>query len=159
MRVRTAHELDERDLEDILRARELVVVIGEGELHGHHAAALLFAGYAVMRDGAALHLDDPRVWAGMVWRIGRKAMQLLDRQRIEASEAIALGLADGSEFDEKHRSALALDVTAELIRHRGGDLLERATFAWIFATGEPREGLAAFLEKRRPHFRNGNVSG
>jgi hypothetical protein len=158
MRVLAASGLSEREVEEILAARELVVVIGEGELHGVAAAALLVSDFAVLRDGATLHLDDPRVWAGVVWRLGRNAMKLIGRTTIGAHEARALGLADGSEFDASGRSAVALDVTAMLLRTRGGDTLERATFAWLFASGEPREGLSAFLRKRTPRFRNGNDS-
>lgn len=33
-----------------------------------------------------------------------------------------------------------------------GLLIERETFATLFATGEPREGMKAFLEKREPQF-------
>jgi hypothetical protein len=50
------------------------------------------------------------------------------------------------------RSALALDTAASLVALRGGDTLERAAFAWLFAAGEPQEGLRAFLDKRRPRF-------
>jgi hypothetical protein len=46
------------------------------------------------------------------------------------------------------RSAIALDAAANLIRRRGGDLLERAEFARLFAAGEPQKGLAAWLESR-----------
>jgi enoyl-CoA hydratase/carnithine racemase len=31
-------------------------------------------------------------------------------------------------------------------------LLERETFATLFASGEPKEGMKAFLEKREPRF-------
>jgi enoyl-CoA hydratase/carnithine racemase len=48
------------------------------------------------------------------------------------------------------RSTLALDAAAALIRGRGGDVTERFEFARLFATGEPQEGVGAFLEKRRP---------
>jgi enoyl-CoA hydratase/carnithine racemase len=50
------------------------------------------------------------------------------------------------------RSTRALDAAAALIRGRGGDVTERFAFARLFAAGEPREGLAAFLEKRRPEW-------
>jgi len=43
---------------------------------------------------------------------------------------------------------VALDAAANLIRRRGGDVLERAEFARLFAAGEPQRGLAAFLNRR-----------
>ena len=46
------------------------------------------------------------------------------------------------------RSAIALDAAANLIRRNGGDILERAEFARLFAAGEPQKGLAAWLESR-----------
>jgi 1,4-dihydroxy-2-naphthoyl-CoA synthase len=54
--------------------------------------------------------------------------------------------------DNPAQSRVALEVAMELISRQGGDALERATFAWLFATGIPREGLDAFLEKRAPRF-------
>jgi hypothetical protein len=50
------------------------------------------------------------------------------------------------------KSTIALDSAAMLIDRRGGDALERAEFARLFATGTPQEGLTAFLEKRQPRF-------
>lgn len=50
------------------------------------------------------------------------------------------------------KSQVALEAAEQLISRHGGDALERATFAWLFATGIPKEGLSAFLEKRRPRF-------
>lgn len=35
---------------------------------------------------------------------------------------------------------------------RGGDRLERAEFARLFAEGEPQKGLAASLAKAKPPF-------
>jgi hypothetical protein len=52
----------------------------------------------------------------------------------------------------KGRSVLALDSAATLIRSRGGDRLERAEFARLFATGEPQTGLGAFLAKKSPRY-------
>ncbi|MBV9492715.1 MAG: hypothetical protein JOZ54_00595 [Acidobacteria bacterium] len=45
-----------------------------------------------------------------------------------------------------------MDSAATLIGARGGDALERAEFARLFATGEPQKGLQAFLEKRKPRW-------
>jgi hypothetical protein len=39
-----------------------------------------------------------------------------------------------------------------LIRSRGGDRLERAEFARLFALGEPQKGLGAFLAKKPASF-------
>lgn len=140
-----------RALEEVLAARECIVVEGEGELRGDAAASLLFADYAVMRSGASLHLDSPAAWAGAVWRLGHRG--LLVRAHWPSEACLAAGLCDAiGEFDLASRSTAALDSAAALIARRGGDALERAEFARLFATGTPREGLSAFLEKRKPQF-------
>ena len=59
---------------------------------------------------------------------------------------------DRGEPREAVRSEIALEAAMELISRQGGDALERAMFGWLFATGIPREGLSAFLEKRPPRF-------
>lgn len=81
--------------------------------------------------------------ADFIWRHGSDAvrMYLLG----EADDFVAPGKSGG-------RSALAAASAEMLIEHRGGDALERAEFARLFATGEPAEGLRAFLEKRSPRF-------
>jgi enoyl-CoA hydratase/carnithine racemase len=108
-----------------------------------------------MREGEELVLDSPAALADAVWRIGDRVLGLLGRPRITAAEALELGLCDevgdGADF-VAGRSAVALGAAAALVSSRGGDALERATFAWLFATGTPAEGLSAFLEKRRPKF-------
>lgn len=98
-------------------------------------------------------IDSPEKWAEVVWRIGRRALKLhIDgRTRFSAEEALELGLIDEVVSGE-NRSALARQVAAELVRSRGGDALERAGFALLFAAGEPQKGLRAFLEKRKPSF-------
>jgi enoyl-CoA hydratase/carnithine racemase len=90
--------------------------------------------------------DSPEAWAEVVWLIGGPA-------------ALRLHLEGKTTFDPEgyaapgSGSALARESAAVLIGHRGGDALERAEFARLFAIGEPQEGLRAFLEKRRPSFR------
>jgi len=157
-------ELDDRALEDLLGRTGLVVAFGAGELSGLAAAALLFADYAVLDRDALLVIDTPAAWSGVVWRLGRRAMRLFvrDEHRIAASEAIALELcdevADAVEPEAwlagwlGDRSQLALDSAATLIRMRGGDALERAEFARLFAIGEPQHGVSAFLGKRPAAF-------
>lgn len=139
-----------RALEELLERRELVVAFGEGELRGLAAAALLFADYAVLRRGAILTIDTPEGWAGAVWRVGRRALlagpeELADEVTDEEAETWR-----GNWL--RHRSVLALDSAAVLIRSRGGDRLERAEFARLFAIGEPQTGLGAFLAKKSPRY-------
>jgi len=143
---------DARALGDLAGRRELVLAFGEGELRGHAAAALLLADYAVLRSGATLTVDTPEGWAGVVWRIGRKALAW-DGNAEDLVDEITEKEADEWRIDwMKHRSALALDTAAALIRSRGGDRLERAEFARLFAIGEPQKGLGAFLAKKSPRY-------
>ena len=158
------HAMDEGALEELLGRTDLVVAAGAGEVRGLAAAALLFADYAVLDVDATLHIDIPQTWAATVRRIGRhKALRLHIDQRttMTAVEAKQEGLCDEliaelSNGDAQAwlerwmqgRSALALDSAAMLIRSRGGDALERAEFARLFAIGEPQRGLRAFLGRR-----------
>jgi hypothetical protein len=94
--------------------------------------------------------------AGLVWRLGPAAYRLLlsDKTTFTAFEALAAGLCDSNSWSF-NRSSLAFDSAARLIGCRGGDALERAEFARLFAAGEPQEGLSAFLQKRPPEFKRG----
>jgi hypothetical protein len=150
MRFLAAGDLAGVDLDELLAARELVVAFGEGELRGPAAAALLLADYAVLRRTATLTIDTPEGWAGVVWRAGRRAVlaepgDLVDEITDEESDPWRANWLRG-------RSVLALDTAAVLIRSRGGDVLERAAFAGLFATGEPQTGLGAFLAKKSPRY-------
>lgn len=151
--------VDARALEELFARDELVVAAGAGEVRGLAAATLLFADYAVLDASATVHLDAPEAWAAAAWRIGRGALRLHIEQRtaLSASDTKATGLCD--EVMEENaeawldrwmqgRSALALDSAAVLIRKRGGDALERAEFARLFAIGEPQRGLRAFLGRK-----------
>ena len=148
---------DVRDLDDLVRRRELVVAMGEGDVNGVAAAALMFADFAVLKENATLRIDTAEAWAGAVWRVGRKALHV--QSTMSASEARDAGLCDEVTEEEewlqewmRHRSVVALDSAAALIRSRGGDRLERAEFARLFALGEPQKGLDAFLGKRKPTY-------
>lgn len=139
--------------EELLARTDLVVAFGDGDVRGDAAAALLFADYAVLRDGATLTVDTAEAWAAVVWRLGRKALRWqLDGApaRDVVDEIAACDELQWREEWMRHRSVMALDSAAALIRARGGDALERAEFARLFAIGEPQKGLAAFLAKRRP---------
>jgi hypothetical protein len=150
MRFLAGGELAGIELDELLAARELVVAFGEGELRGLAAAALLFADYAVLRRGATIAIDTPEGWAGAVWRAGRRA--LLDRPEELVDEITDDDPETWRANWLRGRSVLALDSAAVLIRSRGGDVLERAGFARLFAAGEPQKGLGAFLAKKSPRY-------
>jgi enoyl-CoA hydratase/carnithine racemase len=114
----------------------------------------LASDYVIVSAGARISIDSPQAWAAAVWRIGRRALRLHIEGKISftAEEALDEGLIDeiaGSKEHVPERSELAIDSAAMLVTHRGGDILERAEFARLFAAGEPQKGLRAFLEKRR----------
>ena len=117
-------------------------------------ADALFADVLLVGDDAQLALDTS-TWPGVVWRIGHEALALHFEgiTSLDARAMLERGVADGRIADwVEGRSELALDAAAMLIRNRGGDPLERAEFARLFAAGLPQEGLRAFLEKRKPRF-------
>lgn len=147
--------LDARALEELLERRDLVVAFGAGEVRGLAAAALLFADYAVLHEGATLQIDTAEAQAAVVWRLGRKTLKWhLDGARpLDVVDEIT-GQEPQLWLEEwmQHRSVMALDSAAALIRARGGDSLERAEFARLFAIGEPQKGLGAFLAKARPTY-------
>jgi len=105
----------------------------------------LLADWLVVTERATL-VVDASLAGPLLWRLGPSAYR-----RYLLGELDARAVADGA-FDLGARSQLALDVAAELLAQRGGDALERAAFALLFAAGEPQEGLAAFLEKRMARF-------
>lgn len=147
--------LDVRALEELLGRSDAVVAVGEGEVRGLAAAALLFADYAVLRRGAALAVDTAEGWAAAVWRLGRQAVKwTVNGARAEEIVDEWTDREAGEWYEEwmRHRSVMALDSAALLIRSRGGDRLERAEFARLFAAGEPQKGLGAFLAKSRPTY-------
>jgi hypothetical protein len=122
-------------------------------------AALLFADFAVLHANARLDIDSAEGWAGAAWRLGRGIVRIAPQ--LDAQTARDLGLCD--EMTETNpdawlaewtrgRSVIALDTAAPLLRMRGGDALERAAFARLFAIGEPQKGLGAFLTKAKPRF-------
>lgn len=148
-------------LDDIAGARELVVAAGSGDLTGTASAALLLADFAILAETATLELATAETWAAAVSRIGRKALrlQLMGTTRLSAAEAADAGLVDSlvpAERDSLEwisdwvgsRSVQALDAAAGLIRASGGDRLERAEFARLFALELPQKGLDAFLNRR-----------
>jgi hypothetical protein len=105
----------------------------------------LLADWLVVTENATLTIDASLA-GPLVWRLGASVYR-----RYLLGELDARAVADGV-FELGARSPLALGIAAELLHSRGGDALERAAFALLFAAGEPQEGLAAFLEKRTARF-------
>jgi enoyl-CoA hydratase/carnithine racemase len=151
-------------LRRVVQRRALVITIAGGALSGSPLAAALASDFLALTGGTTLTLGrDPLAWGALAGRIGAGAYRLLltAAGALGAQEALDRGVADALvaagenplEWLERWldgRSLVALDAAAGLIRRRGGDALERAEFARVFAAGTPQEGLAAFLEKRRP---------
>jgi len=150
-------------LDDIASRHDMTVAFATGQLRSRPLATALHCDWLAIEEGATITIDSPEGWSGAIGRIGARAyrLHLLGRSTLSAEEAVREGLADalvpfGADPVEwfadwvGRRSTLALDTAAALIRGSGGDVTERFAFARLFATGEPQEGLAAFLEKRRP---------
>jgi enoyl-CoA hydratase/carnithine racemase len=161
----TSSQLDAAGLETIASHREMTVCFVAGDLRGRAAAIALHCDWIAIEDGATITIDSPAAWSGVIGRIGARAyrLHLLGCATLNAADAVREGLADalvpaGGDPVEwlagwiGGRSTQALDAAAALIRGRGGDVTERFEFARLFATGQPQEGLAAFLEKRRPYW-------
>lgn len=162
---------DARAVEEIADRRDFLVSIAGGDLSGYPLAAALHSDFLVAADSATIELGGTEdsaaaaVWSGAIWRIGPRALRfyLLSGSRLTAEEALHGKLVDAvvaaGEDPVKWvhdwiggRSTAALESAAALLRRRGGDTLERAEFARLFATGEPQHGLDSFLAKRRPQF-------
>jgi len=152
--------LTPRALEDLLGRTDMVVAYADGGVCGLAAAALLFADYAVLHENATLTVDTPEAWAAVAWRLGRRTIAWAaggQKQSEVVDELTAKPPDAWREEWTRHRSVIALDAAAALIRSRGGDSLERAEFARLFAIGEPQKGLGAFLAKVRPSYSTENL--
>ena len=148
-------ELAPGALESLLGRTDCVVAFGAGEVRGLAAAVLLFADYAVLDASATLTVDTAEGWAAAVWRLQRRTLQWVVRGAEKAEIVDEITSDDPRRWREewmRHRSVMAIDSAAALIRARGGDRLERAEFARLFAAGEPQKGLGAFLARLRPTY-------
>ncbi|HXG59269.1 MAG TPA: hypothetical protein VNL91_09625 [Thermoanaerobaculia bacterium] len=159
---------DAASLAALLGQRRMVLAVGGAVIEGWGAAMVLHSDFAAVPEGAILRLDSAAAWGGAFWRIGPRAARFHFRgeRAIPAGAALEAGLCDAlvpagrDPIDWARewlagRSSLALSSAAELLRSRGGDPLERAEFARLFAAGEPQEGLDAFLRKRPARWKEG----
>ena len=144
----------ELDLRRVLSRDEAIIAVGEGELRGDPLACALHADLLVLAADARIFVDTPAAWSGIVWRMGREALMLCVAPAIlpvAIADLLVPAGRDPLQWTAEWvgtRSAIALDAAANLIRRNGGDILERAEFARLFAAGEPQKGLAAWLESR-----------
>ena len=163
---------EELEFAAVIDRQEAVIAVATEEV----SAAAMHADWLVLGPRAKLILPPSRslgegpagaaMLGALVWRMGWRARWLIltGPSELNAVQALEWGIADavapaGADALQwirewvGTRSERAFDVAARLLRSRGGDPLERAAFAWLFSTGEPQEGLRAFLEKRPPRFR------
>lgn len=147
--------------------RTRVVTVAELRLSlcGAALAVALCADLVYLRPAVELHLDEARPSPGLVWALGRAGRSALSRGLLDAApiggpEAVRLGLAQrvlgGEEpvpvpegASEVARTT-ARDVMRVAVDARSA--IELASFRLLFASGDPKEGADAFLERREPVF-------
>ena len=146
MRILHAEELT---LEEVVRRQEMIVAVATETI----TPAALYCDWLFATEEARLS-RDPSAIGGIVWRLGARAWRLWLTNGITAADVAddIIPSPDAARRWAEGRSTNALDVAAALIRRRGGDALERAEFARLFAAGVPQVGLEAFLKKRRPQW-------
>lgn len=146
MKVLHAEELTH---EEVVGRREMLVAVATEEI----TPAALYCDWLFATEEARLS-SDPSAIGGIVWRLGARAWRLWLTGGITAANVVddIIPSAEAAHRWAEGRSAQALDVAAALIRRRGGDALERAEFARLFAAGVPQVGLEAFLKKRAPRW-------
>lgn len=156
-------------LEEWTRSRAVSVAEIRGGLGSPGLEAALCCDLVCARPRA--RLDLPAVGRlpspALIWAAGRAGTPALGRvllhgEPIHAEEGADLGLihhllnAEEPAPPAEGVSVAALTAARDLLRARaaqgGGLALELATFRFLFAVGDPREGARAFLERRPPRF-------
>jgi enoyl-CoA hydratase len=93
--------------------------------------------------GVPIHAQDAKS-SGLVADVFAQA-EFMSKVQVIASSLSKKGIMSLLAARRLVRSNAALEMERAL-------LLERETFATLFSTGEPKEGMKAFLEKRQPNF-------
>jgi|GEM_PF-892849 len=154
----------------IVSRRSMLLSVGEGTLGKLGLAAALFSDFFALKADAELDISSgpsfPAVAAALLRRMDRGASSLLLRHAgtLDAGRAQEAGIVDvlvPPEVDSLEwaqewiggRSILALQSGASLLRQRH-PFVERAEFARLFATAEPRHGMRMFLSRRALDFRD-----
>lgn len=155
------------DVDQIRKARAVTLLHAEGALGSAPAAAVFHADLFVAGSDARVALGESiteAVVEGMLRRIGRRAVPLMiGKDYLSAEDLVNAGLADVVVDQSRDtmawldswigpRSLSAVAMTARLLNGMGGDRAERASFSQLFTEDEVREGLSAFLEKRRAEY-------
>jgi enoyl-CoA hydratase/carnithine racemase len=154
-----------RRLERWIRSRAVTAAVVEGVLGGAALDVALCSDLVYLRSGAALAINEGTPSLGQLWALGRAgrgalARGILEPEPITAEEAVRLGLAvrvlaRGEGVPLPTEVSVAARTTArDLTRVTPGarSALELASFRLLFASGDPREGARAFLDRREPEF-------
>lgn len=154
-----------REIEPWIRCRAVTTAEVRSSLSGPALDIALCSDLVYLHSGVELRLPPGEPSAGVLWALGRAgrsalARGLLDVDPITAAEAVRLGLAQrvldpGSSIPPMEGASLvALTTARDLMRAATGarSAIELASFRLLFAAGDPTEGAAAFLDRRRPDF-------
>ena len=156
-------------LEPWTRSRAVTIAVAGGVVSSPTLDVALCSDLLYLRSGSRLRLSAGHgpPSPGIIWalgRAGRKALArgLLSTDDIGDGEAVDLGLAqavleDGMVPPAPSTASVTAATTArDLMRAAAsgtaGLTLELAAFRLLFASGDPKEGAAAFIQKRSPSF-------
>jgi len=145
------------------RTRVVTVAELRSSLCGAALAVALCSDLVYLRPSVELQLDEARPSPGLVWALGRAGRSALSRGLLDAapiggSEAVRLGLAQrvlGGEEPvpvPEGASEVARTTARDMMRVAvdARSAIELASFRLLFASGDPKEGADAFLERREP---------